>query len=343
MAFNADDIEYGPKTLDDFLRGDNPIQRAINFYRYVQMKKFSLCLSVIKATLSMALYGYAMIWFVELRDVWRKLDLEDHESREGWFVWLYIINAFFFIVTLYRFIRAISRLHGAPYEKHTFLDVGEAFDPFIPGRTNVYIYFIFSSAAVIAHVSSSIGIALWVKDWMAGGPATTNPHQDIIVGCIYFTLLMGHLVKTLTCCTVHIRYGARWDKAPGRDPRSLVPDDVDDHLLPLYGLDEFHHPHGGHSHEFYSAHEAHHHGHHLHNNYAHGIYSTHDVHHHEYKDIDIWEGIPRGRTRSFSVSSDLSVGTADTWMTIQSSNMYATWRWVGMLKIHLTDPSLYLF
>ncbi|EGO55247.1 hypothetical protein NEUTE1DRAFT_102688 [Neurospora tetrasperma FGSC 2508] len=122
MAFNADDIEYGPKTLDDFLRGDNPVQRAINFYRYVQMKKFSLCLSVIKATLSMALYGYAMIWFVELRDVWRKLDLEDHESREGWFVWLHLINAFFFIVTVYRFIRAISRLHGAPYEKHTFLD-----------------------------------------------------------------------------------------------------------------------------------------------------------------------------------------------------------------------------
>ncbi|EAA29518.2 hypothetical protein GE21DRAFT_9944 [Neurospora crassa] len=180
MAFNADDIEYGPKTLDDFLRGDNPVQRAINFYRYVQMKKFPLCLSVVKATLSMALYGYAMIWFVELRDVWRKLDLDDHESREGWFVWLYLINAFFFIVTLYRFIRAISRLHGAPYEKHTFLDVGEAFDPFIPGRTNVYIYFIFSSAAVIAHVSSSIGIALWVKDWMAGGPATTNPHRDII-------------------------------------------------------------------------------------------------------------------------------------------------------------------
>ncbi|KAK3496237.1 hypothetical protein B0T13DRAFT_495618 [Neurospora crassa] len=129
MAFNADDIEYGPKTLDDFLRGDNPVQRAINFYRYVQMKKFPLCLSVVKATLSMALYGYAMIWFVELRDVWRKLDLDDHESREGWFVWLYLINAFFFIVTLYRFIRAISRLHGAPYEKHTFLDFTSVMAP----------------------------------------------------------------------------------------------------------------------------------------------------------------------------------------------------------------------
>ncbi|KAJ4400237.1 hypothetical protein N0V85_005805 [Neurospora sp. IMI 360204] len=179
-AFNADDIEYGPKTLDDFLRGENAVQRAINFYRYVQMKKSSLWLSVIKATLSMALYGYVLIWLVELRDIWRKLDPEDLKSCEGWFIWLSVINGMFFIMTLYRFIRAISRLHGAPYEKHTFLDVGEAFDPFMPGKADVYIYFLLSSAAVITHVAGSVGILLWVKDWMAGGPATSNPKKDII-------------------------------------------------------------------------------------------------------------------------------------------------------------------
>lgn len=341
-AFNADDIEYGPKTLEDFLRGENAVQRAINFNRYVQMKKSSLWLSVIKATLSMALYGYALIWFVELRDMWRKLDPEDLKSREGWFIWLSVINGMFFIMTLYRFIRAISRLHGAPYEKHTFLDVGEAFDPFMPGKADVYIYFLFSSAAVIAHVASSIGIALWVKDWMAGGPATSNPKKDIIVGAFYFCLLMGHLVKTLTCSTVHIRYGARWDKAPSRDPRSLVPADNEDHLLPLYELGGFHQPHDNHVHGLCSTHDVHYHGHYPQDNHVHGFCSAHDVHHHGHHAIDIWEGIPRGRSRSYSVSSDLSEGTMDTWMTIDMS-IYAQWRWVGKLKIHLTDPSLYLF
>ncbi|KAK1774003.1 hypothetical protein QBC45DRAFT_455078 [Copromyces sp. CBS 386.78] len=346
-AFNADDIEYGPKTLEDFLRGNNAVQSAINFYRYVQMKTFPLLLSVLKNTLSMAFYGYILIWCVELRDSWRKLQLEDLETREGWMIWLSLVNGSYWIITLYKFIRGIRRLHGAPIEKHTFLDVGEAFDPFMPGKADASDYFLLSSVAVTIHVSCAIGIALWVKDWMAGGPGTGNPQKDIIVGWLYFALLMGHLLKTLICSTVHLRYGARWDKAPSRDPRSLTPGDDDDHLLPLYELDThgLHQPHDNHVQGHYSTQEAHHHGHNAYDNHIHGFGSTHDVHDQGHNDI--WEGIPRGRSRSYSVSGDslsshFSMGTMATQNTIDMTP-YATWRWVGKLKIHLTDPSLYLF
>ncbi|CCC12711.1 hypothetical protein SMACR_05671 [Sordaria macrospora] len=345
-AFNADDIEYGPKTLEDFLRGNNAVQRAINFYRYVQMKTFPLCLSVLKNTLSMVFYGYLLIWFVDLRDHWRKLQLEDLKSREGWIVWLCLVDGSYWIMTLYKWIRGIRRLNGAPIEKHTFLDVGEDFDPFMPGKADAFDYVLLSSFAVAVHLSCAIRILLWVKDWMAGGPATGNPQKDIIVGWLYFALLMGHLFTTLTSSVVHLRYGARWDNAPSRDPRSITPRDDDDHALPLYELDGLHQPHDHQARGLYSTHEAHP-GNSPYGNHVNGFGSTHDLHHQEHNGIDIWEGIPRGHLWSHSVSGNsvssyFSIGTIATQNTYDMSP-YASWRWEGKMKLHVTDPSLYLF
>ncbi|KAK3400749.1 hypothetical protein B0T20DRAFT_347708 [Sordaria brevicollis] len=121
-GLNADDIEYGPKTLDDYLRGDNAVQRTINLCRYVQMEKLPLTLSLFKNIAVMALYSYALIWFLDLRDTWRKLKLEDYESRNHWFMFLTLYDASLLIITVYKAIRNVSRLQGASYEKHTFLD-----------------------------------------------------------------------------------------------------------------------------------------------------------------------------------------------------------------------------
>lgn len=335
-AFNADDIEYGPKTLEDTLWGDNAVQRAINFYRYVQMKTIPLLWSVLKNTLLMAFYGYVLIWLVDLRDNWRRLQPEDLESRERWIIWLCLVDGCYWIMTLYKTIRGIRRLNGAPFEKHTFLDVGEDFDPFMPGKADAYIYVVLSSGAVAVHMACAVGILIWVKDWMTGGPATGNPQHDIIVGWFFFIVLMGHLLTTLTSSTVHLRYGARWDKAPRRDPRSLTPGDGDDHILPLCDLDQ----HGLHHHE------AQHHGPSPFGNRVNGFGATHDVHPQGHNGIDIWAGIPRGRLRSHSVSgdsisSDFSLGTMATQNTCNMTP-YASWRWEGKMKLHVTDPSLYL-
>lgn len=347
-GLSADDVEYGPKTLDDFLRGDNAVQRTINFCRYVQMKKLPLSLSLIKNILVIALYSYTLIWFLDLRDTWRKLKLEDYDSRNHWFIFLTFFNGSLLIITVYKAIRNVSRLQGAPYEKHTFLDVGEAFDPFKPGKADVYQYFLLSAAAVTVHLTAAIRIALWVKEWMAGGSTTSNPSGDIVVGWLYFVLLMGHAINTLTCVTVHLRYGARWDKAPTRDPRSLTRrDEGDGHLLPLHELDGFHQACDNYRHGDSSTRDVDHDGYHPRDHHGPCFCSACEVPHpHEYRDVDIWEGIPRGRSRSYSVledssSSDSSVGTMDTQMTIDIG-VYAEWRWAGKLKIHLTNPSLYL-